>query len=164
MVKKSYKTPQKVDLGGSWASFGRDLGRSWASSGRSWPPLGRFLDIQSRAFFKHGPNMGSKRPSGSIWSRFWRVLGGFWEDFRRVWRVFGSILEGCGKDFGNAWHDLALLGHILYVRTPAVSRVASRSVPMRGGPPPAWLDRSLIWTYNGRLGSQRGVRGDRQDK
>ena len=59
--------------------------------------------------------MGSKRPFGSILDRFCRVLGGFGMDFER----FG---EGFGK--------------IFYVRTPALSREAPRSVPMRGGPGP----------------------------
>ncbi len=99
-----------MDLGGSWASFGRGLGRSGPSFGHFWALWGRFFGVLNRLFFKHRSKMGSKRPFGSILGRFSRALGRFWEDFRRVWKVFGWILEGYGKDFGNAWHDLALLG------------------------------------------------------
>ena len=87
------KGPQKIHLGGSWASFGKGLGRSWASSGRSWPPLGRFWDVQSRPFFKHGPKIGSKRPSGSI-------LGLFGEGFGRILGGFGRVWGGIREDFG----------------------------------------------------------------
>ena len=86
-------------LGGSWASFGKGLGRSWASSGRSWPPLGRFLDVQNPTFFKHGSKMGSKRPSGSI-------LGGFGEGF-------GRILEGFGKVWGGIWEHFLLFEQVV---------------------------------------------------
>ena len=86
-----------MDLGGSWASFGKGLGRSGASSGRYWPPLGRFLGVQSRAFFKHGPKMGSKRPPGSILGGFGVNLGGFWKDLGRSREQFGRILEGFGR-------------------------------------------------------------------
>ena len=90
-----------MDLGGSWAPFGRSLGRSGAPFGRSWASLGCFGGVLSRAFLKHGPKMGSKRPSGSIWGRFWRVLGGFGEDL--------------GRNLGRVWKHLALLGQILYL-------------------------------------------------
>ena len=90
MEKKGFKIALKMDLGRSWAPFGRGLGRSWASSGRSWPPLGRFVDVQNRAFFKHGPKMGSKRPLGSILGRFFMDLGTVWEGFGEE---FGRILS-----------------------------------------------------------------------
>ena len=99
LEKKRPKIAQKSVLGGSWASFGKGLGRSWASSGRSWPPLGRFLDVQSRAFFKHGPKMGSKRPSGSILNRFW-------EGFGRTLARFGTVL-------GRIWEDFWLFEQIM---------------------------------------------------
>ena len=99
-----------MDLGGSWAPFGRGLGRSGPSFGHFWALWVRLFGVLNRLFFKHRSKMGSKRPFGSMLGRFLRALGRFWEDFRRVWKVFGWILEGYGKDFGNAWHDLALLG------------------------------------------------------
>ena len=87
------------------ASFGKGLGRSWASSGRSWPLLGRFVDVQNRAFFKHGPKMGSKRPPGSIWGASWKGLGRFWGGFGRVLRgfgpIFGWILGKIGEESGR---------------------------------------------------------------
>ena len=93
-----------MDLGGSWASFGKGLGRSWASSERSWPPLGRFLGVQSRAFFKHGPKMGSKRPPGSILGRFGEGFGRILGRFGRVGARHGGALlvpcfRGSGKEF-----------------------------------------------------------------
>ena len=48
-----------------------------------------------------------------FWEDFGRILGGFGRFWGRFWKVGGKILEGCGEDFGNAWHDLALLGQIL---------------------------------------------------
>ena len=86
--KKRPKIQSKSIWGGSWVLFGRGLGPSWASFGCFWPPLGRFLNVQSRASFKHWPKMGSKRASGWILGRFGRIwgrfLGGFGEKFRRI--------------------------------------------------------------------------------
>ena len=39
--KQCSKIAQIIDLGESWASFGRGLGGSWASFGRSWVLFGR---------------------------------------------------------------------------------------------------------------------------
>ena len=110
MVKKR---PQNALKSG----FGRVLGFIWEGFGTVWAvfwsllgTLGPFFWCSKSICFKHRSKMGSKRPFGSILGRFLKALGRFWEDFRRVWRVFGWILEGYGKDFGNAWHDLALLG------------------------------------------------------
>ena len=54
--------------------------------------------------------MGSRRASGWILARFAKVLGGFGEG---LWRNFGRIFDFLNTqwaDFGNAWHDSALLG------------------------------------------------------
>ena len=104
--------------------FGRVLGSIWEGVGTVWAVfwtlLGCFFGILNPNFCKHRSRMGSKRPFGSILDAFWEVLGGLWMDFGRFW-------EGSGK--------------IFYVRTPALSREAPRSVPMRGGPrPPSVLD------------------------
>ena len=94
--------------------------RSGPSFGHFWALLGCFFGVLNPIFCKHRSRMGSKRPFGSILDRFWGVLGGLRMDFGRFW-------EGSGK--------------IFYVRTPALSREAPRSVPMRGGPrPPSVLD------------------------
>ena len=50
---KIEKNAQEMDLGRSWAPFGRGLGRSGASFGRSWALLGHFGGVQNRAFVKH---------------------------------------------------------------------------------------------------------------
>ena len=104
--------------------FGRVLASIWEGVGTVWAVfwtlLGCFFGILNPNFCKHRSRMGSKRPFGSILDRFWWVLGGLWMDFGRFW-------EGSGK--------------IFYVRTPALSREAPRSVPMRGGPrPPSVLN------------------------
>ena len=83
-----------MDLGGSWTSFGKGLGRSWAPSGRSWPPLGRFFGVQSRAFFKHGPKMGSKSLLDRLWVDLRRDLGGFLGGFGKVWGRIWKVWEG----------------------------------------------------------------------
>ena len=114
------KRPQNALKSG----FGRVLGSIWEGVGTVWAVFWALFDCPFDAlnpsFFKHRSGKGFKRPFGSILDRFWRVLGGFGMDFER----FG---EGFGK--------------IFYVRTPALSREAPRSVPMRGGPrPPSVLD------------------------
>ena len=99
--------------------FGRVLGSIWEGVGMVWAAFWQLFDCFCYAlnpsFFKHRSRMRSKRPFGSILDRFWGVLGGLWMDFGRFW-------EGSGK--------------IFYVRTPALSREAPRSVPMRRGPQP----------------------------
>ena len=44
-----------------------------------------------------------------------------------------GLFGGLRADFGRAWGDLVLLGHILYLDP----RADLRSVTMRGGPPPS---------------------------
>ena len=58
--------PLKMDLGGSWAPFGRGLGRSGPSFGHFWMLFGNFLEVLSPPFFKHRSGMGSRRPFGSV--------------------------------------------------------------------------------------------------
>ena len=99
-----------MNLGGSWASSGKGLGRSWASSGRSGATFARILDVQNHAFFKHGSNMGTKRPFGSIFGRYWKdlgkVWGGFGMKFGRIWMFCCSLWALSG----SIWKNVALLG------------------------------------------------------
>ena len=95
-------------------SFGRVLGILWKRFGtvlgRSWPPLGRFLDVRRRAFFKHGHKMGSKRPSGSIRGGFRKGFGRIWGGFGKVW---GEIREDFGpsqRRVGRSWKCLVSFG------------------------------------------------------
>ena len=98
-------------------SIWEGVGTVWAVF---WTLLGCFFGILNPNFCKHRSRMGSKRPFGSILDRCWGVLGNLWMDFERFWEGFGKIF---------------------YVRTPALSREAPRSVPMRGGPrPPSVLN------------------------
>ena len=82
-----------MDLGGSWAPFGRGLGQSGPSFGHLLALFGRFVGALNQPFFKHRSKMGSKRPFGSI-------LEGFWEDSGRLWGGFG---EGLGR----IWEDVS---------------------------------------------------------
>ena len=90
-----------MDLGGSWALFGRGLGRSGESLGRSWVLLGQSLELQNEAFLKHWSKICSKKPLGSILGRFWKALG--------------RVLEGRGKillNFGRGWDLQKMAGTI----------------------------------------------------
>ena len=80
--------PLKMDLGGSWAPFGKGLGRSGPSFGHFWTLFGNFLEVLNPPFFKHRTRMGSRRPFGSILGRFWKVLGRLGKDFGKVWAQF----------------------------------------------------------------------------
>ena len=126
-------------MGGFWLPFGRGLGGSGASLGHSWALLGCFLGVQKPTSSKHWSKMGSKRPSGSILEPFWEGLGRFWGGFGPI---FGGILEELGAEHGRALKrqstemGRACSFKLFYVRTPALSREAPRSVPMRGGPRP----------------------------
>ena len=125
-ILSSKKKPQNALKHG----FGRVLGSIWEGFGTFWSVFWALLGAFSPFFcFNHGSKMVSKRPFGLILGRFWRVLGAFWEHFRRVWLVFGLILKGSGR----VWLTLF---KFFYVRAPALSREAPRSVPMRGGPTP----------------------------
>ena len=90
---KHYKGGPKLDLGRSWALFGEGFGTVWASLWLFWGLLGRILGVLNQAFFKHGPKIGSRMPSGWILGGFSMVLGKFWEgfgaDFRDFWNSFG---------------------------------------------------------------------------
>ena len=82
-----------MDLGRSWAPFGRGLGQSGPSFGHLLALFGRFVGALNQPFFKHRSKMGSKRPFGSILNRFSRVLGGFGEDFGKGWAGFLEIFQ-----------------------------------------------------------------------
>ena len=62
--------------------LGLHLGRVSDGLGRLLGVLGRFWDVQKRAFVKHWSKMGSKRPFGSI-------LGGFGENLDASWENLG---------------------------------------------------------------------------
>ena len=99
-----------MDLGRSWASFGRGLGRSWDSSGRSWATFSRILELQNPTLFKHGADMGAKKPFGLILGASWKdlgqVSGGFGDKFGRICTLFCTLWALSG----NIWKNVALLG------------------------------------------------------
>ena len=108
--------------------LGLQLGGLWDGLGRLFGTFGRFFGVfwlfQMQLFSnmgQHGLKMGSQRPLASI-------LGRFWKGWDRVLKGFGEVLGALSKVF--------------YVRTPALSREAPRSVPMRGGPRP-----NACWTF-----------------
>ena len=101
--KKGNKMAWKMDLGRSWAQFGRGLRRSWGPFGHFWPPLGRFGGVRNQAFLKHWSKMGSNRAFGSTLGGSWRVWGGFWEGF-------GKVLGRFGRNLRAFWVILSLCG------------------------------------------------------
>ena len=117
MGKKRAQNASKNGFGSVSGSIWERVGTVWAVF---WTLLDCFFAVLNPIFFKHRSRMRSKRAFGLILDRCWGVLGNLWMDFERFW-------EGSGK--------------IFYVRTPALSREAPRSVPMRGGPrPPSVLN------------------------
>ena len=94
----------ELDLGGSWAPFGKDLGRSGRPFGHFCGLFGRLLGVLNQPFFKHRSKIGSKRPFGANLDRFWRVLGGFGVDFGRVWARFWKIFQLFKKSWADFGH------------------------------------------------------------
>ena len=82
---------------GIWEGLGLDLEGSSSSLGRLLGTFGRFFALLNWTFCAHGAKMGSRRPFGSIFGGFSKVLGGFWEGFGTVlgnfWNGFESIVE-----------------------------------------------------------------------
>ena len=111
-----------MDLGRSWAPFGRVLGGTGTSLGRSWALLGRIFGIQEPTFFKHWSKIGSKRPSGSILAPFWEGLGKVWggsgEGFGRICKLLATIWKDL-KEYGESCGRVSNW-------TPALIRSASQ--------------------------------------
>ena len=106
MEKIELKIGKKLDLRRSWARFEKNLGLCEASFGRSWATLGQFWRVQNRAFFQHGPKMGSKRPSGQIWAGFGKVWERFWEGWERCSTALLLHLISCAyclSSIGNSF-------------------------------------------------------------
>ena len=93
--------PLKMDLGGSWAPFGKGLGRSGPSFGHFWMLFGNFLEVLSPPFSSIGQGWG---PGG--------LLDRFWVDFGRFWEGLGRILGGFGHNFDRFFSFSASLGQI----------------------------------------------------
>ena len=114
------KIHSKLDLGGSWAPFGRGLGRSWPSFGHFWAFFGRILGVPSHFFFKHGSTWALDELQEASGIDFW------------------SILEGFGKDFGRFWEGLGAFSQAFLCWDPrAVSRSPAERLNTRGFPTPS---------------------------
>ena len=107
-----------MDLGGSWALFGRGLGGSGASVAHCQATFARLFGVLNGVFFKHGSKMDSKTSFGSI-------LGGSWEDLGwirgRFWATFWKILMFLRKLWaasGRIWKNVALLRQSLQIGPP----------------------------------------------
>ena len=128
-----------MDLGRSWALFGKGLGRSWEPFGHFWPPLGRFGGVRNRAFLKHWSKMGSKRASGSILDQFGinfgRILGGFGRVLGGFGPILGWIWDELGGESGGALTNLKKAGAESLNRTPALLREASQCAGVLRDPP-----------------------------
>ena len=92
------------------------------------------------------PSMGPRWTPRHLLDQFWeglgRIWGGFGEGLGRNFEGFGRFCVGFGQildAFGKMWPCCGKA----YKLDP---RADPRSVTMRGGPPPAWLDRIKEWT------------------
>ena len=82
-----------MDLGGSWAPFGKGLGRFGPSFGHFWALLGSFWGVLNSTFFKHG----------SAWAQD-GLQDASGIDFGTIWKGLGKILgrfEGLGQGFST---------------------------------------------------------------
>ena len=106
--KKAPKYAKKMDLGESWARFGKGLGRSGPPFGHFWALLGRFLNVLNEDFFKYVSKMGSRRPFGLILDGFSKVLGRFWQGFGVDLGVQSTPFKG-----SVAWRS-----HSIFLQSP----------------------------------------------
>ena len=113
--KPGQKSPQKSDLGTSWAPFGRVWGKFWEGFGGSWGFLGCFgssffsclyLEWFSKVLLEaSGLDFGPiLMDFGGILGRFWKVLGRFGRNLRAFWVILG--LCGLFWAVGVFWADL----------------------------------------------------------
>ena len=143
-----------------WEGLGLHLGGVWASLGRLVGALGGFLAVFWAFKFKLCARIAPTWAPRGLLDRFWHHLGGSWEGFERILalfeRDFGGFLHKfymIGRTPLNStgyltvppfWENLkqvfarvySTFPSLLYVRTPALPRFASRSVTMRGGSRP----------------------------
>ena len=108
------------------------MGRVWDGLGPLLGALGRLLAVfwtfKVELFSSMSPRWALRGLSWALrglLDRFWVDLGRdlepFWEDLGRFEQEFGKILGLLKKywaDYGNAWHDLALLGQSLSIGPP----------------------------------------------
>merc|ERR1712078_782506 len=111
MGKKSFQNLSKCGfwtvLGSILEGVGAIWALIWALLDACWP----FFLCSKFDFFQTWVSMGPRWAPRGLWHRFW-------VDFGRVWGKFWKVL---GRFW---WHFLKLF----YVRTPALSREAPRSV------------------------------------
>ena len=131
---------------------------------------------------------GFSKVLGRFWGGFGTDLGDFWNGFglilERIWYMrgnwfwtwtwawmprFGLLCAfSLGKKTHFCWTHFALQPKFIYVRTPALSREAPRSVSMCAGvPTPPRVERWIHYSYvsspvGGLRPSLRRSRGDRR--
>ena len=99
---KIKKNTPEMDLGRSWAPFGKGLGRSGASFGRSWALLGPFQGRSKSSFCEALVQNGlQERLLDRFWVDFAKDLGGFREDLGRFWGDLGQFWHG----FWTNWEE-----------------------------------------------------------
>ena len=103
------KNVQKSDKNQFGEGFETVLGFLWVLLAASWPFFKRSKSNFFQALAQNGLQEGFWMDFGSLWEGFGKVWGRFGENFRRIL----DLLSKQGPDFGNAWHDFALLGQIL---------------------------------------------------
>ena len=128
-------------LASIWEGSGRVWGVSWVLLGA----LGLFFRPSKTYFFKALVQDGLQEAFwidfGAILEEFWEVLGrilvNFWMDFGRIGGRTWKSIKKCG-------HNLQYRGLTLhiYARDPRADSLP-RSITIRGGPSPAWLNVSF---------------------
>ena len=141
-----------------WEGLGLHLGGGWGGLGRLLGTFGCFLTIFWRFWIHLFSSIGQGWGPGGLLDRFWIDFGGFWEGLGRILGGFGHNFDRflqlfckSGADLGHLWKYLTLLEifqRIFYVRTPALSREASRSVPIKRKP----------WTAPAGVGAINNIR------
>ena len=95
---------KKLDLGPSWAPFGRVWGRFW----EGFEALGASWAVFWPHFFMLVFGVVSTSTPGGFLAGSWIDFGGGWRDFERV---LGGIWEGFGRILGYFWLFWAILGY-----------------------------------------------------
>ena len=83
--KEAPKLLKRLDLGGSWASFGRVWGGIWSLLGPLGPYLGLFFSCLYLEWSSKVLLEASGFDFGWILGGLGRILGGFGEGFGRAW-------------------------------------------------------------------------------
>ena len=126
-----------------WEGLGLHLERVWGGLGPLLAALGRLLLVfwtfNMQLFSSMGPTLAPRGLLDRFWDRLGRIWAGFGEGLGRNLEGFGCFLAGLGhflETFGKIWPCWGKASKL-------DPRADPRSVTMRGGSTPAWLNRRV---------------------